>query len=215
MRAFFIQHIDALITTGLGLWITVYSWRQRERLRASPKKLVRALPVLAPLVVAFGLLQFVLGSQPAQVWQRVYTSDQRASAEFPCATTSETATDSAQGVSIKRLTVNCNVPQRDINLRLSYNEIPPEGASLTIEQRIDGLTNYFQQQGFTIVSSVPDAQGDIPGYRIVIEKDHGQTRSLMRVAIAPKAIYRVVATSTSGFHDDPVIGRFVDSFTVR
>src|SRR5439155_18801916 len=215
MRTFFIQHIDAVITTALGLWITVYSWRKRERLRASPKKLARALPVLAPLVVVFDLLRSQIDSQPASVWQRAFTSDQRASAEFPCATTTEAATDSAQGVSIRRLTVNCNVPQRDINLRLSYNEIPREGAGLTIEQRLDGLRAFFSQQGFTITSCVPDGHGDVPGYRIVIEKDHGKTRCLTRVAITPNAIYRAVATSTSGFHDDPVIARFVDSFSLQ
>lgn len=215
MRAFLIQHVDALISTGIGLWITVYSWRHRDRLRSSPKKLARALPILAPLVLVFGLLRFVLDSQPAYVWQRAVTSDQRASAEFPCATTTDTATDSAQGVSIRRLTVNCNVPQRDINLRLSYNEIPPEGTGLTDEQRLDGLKSFFQQQGFAIISSVPDAHGEIPGYRILVEKDQGKTRCLMRVAIAPKAIYRAVATSTIGFHDDPVIARFVDSFNMQ
>jgi hypothetical protein len=215
MRSFLILHVDAIITTTLGLWITVYAWRQRERLRASPKKLARALPVLAPLVVVFGLLRFVLDSQPRYLWQRAFTSDQRASAEFPCATTTDSATDSAQGVSVRRLTVNCNVPQRDINLRLSYNEIPPEGAGLTIEQRLDGLRSYFEQQGFTIVSCVPDRHGDVPGYRIVIEKDGGKIRCLTRVAIAPKAIYRAVATSTSGFHEDAVITRFVDSFTLQ
>jgi len=215
MRAFLIQHVDALITTALGLWITVYSWRQRERLRASPKKLARALPVLAPLVVVFGLLRFVLDSQPAYVWHRAFTSDQRASAEFPCATTTETATDVAHGVSIQRLTASCNVPQRDINLRLTYNEIPPEGAGLTVEQRFEGLKSFFQQQGFAIISSVPDAHGAIPGYRILVEKDQGKTRTLIRVAIAPKAIYRAVATSTIGFHDNPVIARFVDSFRMQ
>lgn len=51
MRAFLIQHVDAVITTALGLWITVYSWRGRERLRANPKKVARALPILAPLIV--------------------------------------------------------------------------------------------------------------------------------------------------------------------
>jgi hypothetical protein len=113
------------------------------------------------------------------------------------------------------LTVHCNVPQRDINLRLSYNEIPPEGAGLTVEQRLDGLKSFFQQQGFAITSTVPDAHGDIPGYRILVEKDQGKIRCLLRVAIAPKAVYRAVATSTSGFHDDPVIGRFVDSFSMQ
>ncbi|PYJ84114.1 MAG: hypothetical protein DME22_13925 [Verrucomicrobia bacterium] len=196
----------------MGLLITVYSWRQRARLRASPKKLTRALPLLAPLVVVFGLLRFVLDSQPAYVWRRAFTGDKRASAEFPCAISTETATDSAQGVSIRRLTVNCNVPRRDINLRLSYNEIPPEGAGLTIEQRLDGLRTFFTQQGFTIISCVPDGHGDVPGYRIVIERDGAKTRCLTRVAIAPKAIYRAVATSTSGFHEDPVITRFINSF---
>jgi hypothetical protein len=215
MRVFLIQHVDALITTAVGFCITVYSWQQHERLRASSKKLVRALPVLAPIVVVFGLQQFVFDSHPAYVWQRVYTSDQRASAEFPCANTTETTTDSAQGVSIRNLTVNCNVPQRDINLRLSYNEIPPEGAGLTVEQRLDGLKSFFKRQGFDIVSCGPDGHGDIPGYRIVLEGDRGKIRYVTRVAIAPNAIYRVLATSTSGFHDDPVIARFVDSFRIQ
>ncbi len=215
MRAFLIQHIDALISTACGLGLTLWSWRQRERLRASPKKLARALPILAPLVLVFGLLQFVIDSQPVDAWQRVATSDQRASAEFPCATTTDTAIDSAQGISIRRLTINCNVPHRDINLRLSYNEIPPEGAGLTPEQRLEGVQSFFQQQGFAIVSSVPETQGEIPGCRLVVEKDHGKTRCIMRVAIAPKAIYRAVATSTSGFHNDPVIARFLDSFRLQ
>jgi hypothetical protein len=86
---------------------------------------------------------------------------------------------------------------------------------LTIEQRLDGLRSYFAQQGFTIVSCVTDGHGDVPGYRIVIEKERGKIRCLTRVAIAPKAIYRAVATSTSGFHDDTVIARFIDSFTLQ
>ena len=195
--------------------ITVYSWLHRERLRASPKKLARALPILSPLVVVFGLLQFALDSHPSYAWQRASTNDGRASAEFPCTTTSETATDSAQGVSIKRLTVSCNVPHRDINLRLSYNEIPPEGAGLTVEQRLDGLRSFFQQQGFTIISCVPEPYGDVPGYRIVLEQGQGKVRLLTRIVIAPKAIYRALATSTSGFHADPVISRFIDSFSIQ
>lgn len=215
MRALLIQHPDAIITTALGLWITIFAWRARERLRASPRKVVRALPVLAPLLVVFGLLRFALDSAPPYAWQRNYTSDQRASAEFPCPATSKAATDSAQGVTLTRLTVNCNVPQRDINLRLSYNEIPPEGAGLTIEQRLEGLRTFFEQQGFKIVSYVPEAHRNVPGYRILIEKDGGKIRCLTRVAITPKAIYRAVATSTSGFHDDAVIPRFIDSFTLQ
>ncbi|MCX6905475.1 MAG: hypothetical protein NTW03_18755, partial [Verrucomicrobia bacterium] len=151
----------------------------------------------------------------AYAWRRAVTSDNRASAEFPCTTITQAATNSAQGVSIRQITVQCSVPQRDINLRLSYNEIPPEGAGLTVEQRLDGLRAVFQQQGFAVISCVPDNHGNVPGYRFVVEMDHGKTRSLMRVAITPKCIYRAVATSTSGFHDDPVIARFVDSFSLQ
>jgi len=62
---------------------------------------------------------------------------------------------------------------------------------------------------------VPDRHGEVPGYRMVIEKDDGKNRLLIRVAITSKAIYRAVATSSSGFHDDPVITRFVNSFSLQ
>ena len=163
MRGFFIQHIDALISIGFGIGLTVYSWVHRDRLQSSPKKIVRALPVLAPLLLVFEVLRLAFDSQPAFEWRRITTGDQRASAEFPCAASTSKATDSAQGVSIKRLTIDCN----------------------------------------------------IPGFRILVEKDQGKSRSLMRVALAPSAIYRVIATSTDGFHDDPVITRFIDSFTIQ
>ena len=141
MRTFLIHHIDAVIDTALGLWITIYCWLHRERLRSSPKKLARALPILAPLILLFGVLSFTFNFQSADGWQRVSTEDQRASADFPCAATASSANDSVGGVAVKRAIVQCNVPQRDINLRLSYNEIPAEGLSQTTEQRLKVMTD--------------------------------------------------------------------------
>ncbi|MEI7535517.1 MAG: hypothetical protein WCK57_14215 [Verrucomicrobiae bacterium] len=215
MNTFFIQHIDDFISIGFGIWIAVFSWRQRERLRASQKKLVRLLPVLAPLVVVFSLLHFALDLRPSYVWQRASTSDKRASVEFPCATTNETVTDTLQGVSMQRQTLNCNLPQRDINLRLSYSEVSPEAASLSVEQRVESLKKFLQQKGFTVTSCEPDGHGDTPGYRIVYEGDHGKIQCLMRIVITPKAIYRVLATSASGFHDDSAISHFINSFNFQ
>jgi hypothetical protein len=214
MRAFLIQHIDSVITTTVGLCLTVYALRRRERLEASPKKLARAFPVLAPLVAVFGLLQFVLESQPGHLWQRASTNDQRASAEFPCLTTTETATDSALGVSVERHTVNCSVPKRDITLLMSHNEIPPEGMGLTVEQRLHALRSSFEQRGFVIVSCDSEKHGAIPGCRMVIEQDRGRNRQVIRVAISSNGIYHVIASSSAGFHDDPIITRFVDSFSL-
>ena len=37
MHAFLIRHIDALITTIAGLFMTIYTLKNRDRLRASPK----------------------------------------------------------------------------------------------------------------------------------------------------------------------------------
>jgi len=214
MKTFIIQHIDAIITTALGLGLSIYAWHQRERLRASPQKIVRALPILALLVLAFGLLRFTFESRVTYEWHRVYSADHHASAEFPRPTDAETSTDTARGVSLQNLTIQCDIPYRSINLRLSYNGIPPEGAGLTVEQRIEGMRSYFEQQGFTVASCVPEESADIPHYRIVINKGE-KTRVFLRVAITSKAIYRAMATSTDGYHDDAVITRFLDSFVIH
>ena len=206
MRAFFLRHIDALISIGIGRGLSVYAWLHRVPLFSSPKKLMHALPVLVSLLLV------ACDSKPQNSWHRVFTSDRQASAEFPSATTVKTVTDSALGISIRRETVNCDVPRRDINLHLSYNEIPPEGANLTDEQRMGGLKQFFQQQGFTVTSCIPDVHGGVSGYRILLESDRGKVHCQVRVVITKKAIYRAMATSTTGFHDDPVIPHFLNSF---
>lgn len=215
MRVFFIQHIDAIITTTLGLCATAYAWRQHQRLQTNPNWLVRNLPILAPLIVVFGLLRFIPVSQPEIIWQRVFTSDQKASAEFPKSTTTETTTDSGLGFNIERQTINCDIPRRGINLRLSYNEIPQQAAELDNTQFINDICRYFELQGCTIVSNMPNKQMDIPGYRLIMEKDHGKTMCMMQITLTPHALYRAVATSTSGFHGDPIINQFLDSFRLH
>jgi hypothetical protein len=216
MRAFLIQHIDALITTAAGLLLIAYSWRQRERLRTSPYKLTRVLPILALVVLAFGLLSFSLDYYPRYTWQPAFTSDGRASAEFPSPTTSGANNiRSPEGISIRGFAVKCNVPQKDINLILSASEILPESEGTSVEQRLEAIRLSLRQQGMKIVSDTSDAHGTIPGCRIVAEKSDGKVRCVVRLAITSNCIYRIVATATSGFHDDPVIGRFADSFTVQ
>jgi len=213
MKTFIIQHIDAIITTALGLGLSIYAWRQRERLRASPQKIVRALPILALLVLAFGLLRFTFESRVTYEWHRVFTEDQHASAEFPRPTDTEIDTTSAKGIPIRR--IQCDVPYKSINLRLSNNDIPPEGLGLSVEQRIEAILSNFKQLGFTIVACIPEKNTDVPCYRIVVEKDDRKIQYSWRIAITPKALYSAMATSTGSFPDDPVIARFLDSFTIH
>jgi len=207
MKAFIIQYIDAIIPFAGGLYGAYLSW---WRLRTSSRTSVRILRILSPLLVIFGLLQFALLSHPSYNWQRVYTNDHRASAEFPRSTTTEELPNSAGTV-----TIRCSVPNRDIDLRLSQNEIPTGSENLTAEQRLEGLKSYFSQQGVTIISCDPDDHGSIAGYRMMLEKNDNKTRILMRIAITNKAIYRAMVTSAPGFHDDPTISRFINSFTVQ
>lgn len=215
MRLYFIQYIDAIITTILGLYFTIYAYRHRERLQTNSQKLVRILPVLAPLVLVFGLLRFAMDSQQTYVWHRVYSEDKQASVEFPLEAKSETVADVFQGVSLRRFTVQCDIPYRGINLRLSYNEIPGEQEGATLEQRIGGLKFVFEQQGFTILSCIEERYEDVRYYRIIVEKDHEKIRISTRVTVTPKAVYRAMVTSSSGFHEEPSIVRFLDSFKLE
>ena len=152
--------------------------------------------------------------QPAYVWQRVFTSDQGASAEFPCATTTETATDSTKGGSIRRTTIKCTIPHRDITLHLSYNDVPPAGAGMTIEQRVAGMRRSFEEKGGTVISSVTEATGGDQAGRMVVDLEQGKARCTLRWAVKSKVTYRAIASSARTLHDDPVIARFVESFRV-
>ena len=152
--------------------------------------------------------------QPVYVWQRVVTSDRGASAEFPCPTTNETATDSSNGISIQRTTIKCTIPHRDITLHLSCNEIPAAGLRLTMDQRIAGMRSSFEQKGGKIISSNPEAIGSLQGCRMVVELEQGKARCTIRMAVKSNMTYRAIASSASALHEDPVIARFLESFSV-
>lgn len=218
MHAYLIQHIDALITTAIGIFITAYSLRDHKRLATNHSRMAQALRVLGPLIILTGFAELLVGSRAAYSWQRQFTGDRRASVEFPCPTATDTVNHSEQGVPIRRVTIACDVPNRDIDLRLTYDEIPAEAAKSVTQseaQRIDAIRSYFLQHGFAIVSDIADRHGDIPGYRILVEQRNGKMSCLLRLAMTPSALYRVAATFPSDSPDDPVVKRFVESFKMQ
>lgn len=214
MHAFLIQHVDAVVITAIGLGLTLHAWLKRESLLASPNRLVRAQPVLAPLALAFGLLRFALDSQPRYTWRWATTIDGRASAEFPCETTAESTFDVVPGGRVKRQTVRCGVPGRDIDLRLSVSELPRGAAESSLEQKLAGVRAAFEQQKMRVISTAMEDHGGVGGFRVVVESEK-DGRMIMRVAVTPNGIYRAAASSTAGFHDDPVIPRFLESFRIQ
>lgn len=211
---FLAQYIDAVIPTSGGLLFAIHSWRQRDKLRSSPKKIHRAWPYFTLLLLAIGIIRFIASSQP-YTWQRVYTDEQHASAEFPCVPKNEVTTGSVQGMPFQQATIRCDVPYRATDLRLSYNNILPESDNLSPDQRIDMMLSIVKQQGFTILSCVLENKPNTPTYKIALRHDGEKSQVLMRVAITPKAIYRAVSTSSYGFDKDSAVVRFIDSFTVQ
>lgn len=113
--------------------------------------------------------------------------------------------------------ITCNVPNKDINLRLSCNQMSPAYLDATDSKRLEAMKAGIQKQGFVITIFTNEVVGQIPIYRIVANKNDGESHMNMmtRVAFQHDAIYRVIATSSHGFQADPSISRFIDSFGIK
>lgn len=225
-----IEHIDALITIAVGLFLLVYYWRVYPQLRKAKTLKGGALP-LGLLLVLSGIGRIVLKSQlmvgptsppppasPRQTvfaWKQAFTDDKLALAKFPAPTVKDTETYLDLGGKAERHTVKCMVPERDISLALTDSPMPPGSEKVSIEKQFDHMIELSTKKGFKLITRVPEQHGDTPGCRMVLEKDNGKLRMVMRVAITPKMVYAVIAVSTAHFHDDPVITRFIDSFSLK
>jgi hypothetical protein len=212
--------IDALVSLAGGIYVCLIGFgivspsKNKEKAEIWRKKWGGFMRVAGPLIALWGVYQLVAAFAPA-TWQRVSTKDGHASAEFPSPTTSEAAVESPGGIAVKRVTVRCNVPGKEIDLRLSYSEIPTESANLTVDQRLDAFKAFLRQQGLSLISCAPDRSKPLPSYRIVSETRDGRYRSQMQIVISPTAVYRAIATSSTGLVSDPAIGRFMRSFVVQ
>jgi hypothetical protein len=215
MPAFLIEHFDSLMMMISGFGIAAYAILRPTRFRGARIWFVRNVHVLGLIVLVGGFLLFLSESFSVYSWTRLATSDGKASAEFPASATTETATDTFEGVSAQRVTVKCDVPKRDISLRLSWTDAPSKGPALTVEERIENVKFSFRERGFVISSCVAEKLGSFPCYRMIADKDGGKFRLRMRIAITSKSVYHVMAGSSSGFHDDPTIERFINSFAIK
>lgn len=232
MSQLIIEHIDALITIAIGLFLLTYYWREYPRLRKTRSFNRNALP-FGILLVLCGIGRVVLKSQlrvepqptsasqpptPRQTvfpWKQAFSSDKRAFAKFPAPTNKQTETYLDLGGKAERHTVKCMVPERDISLALTDSPMPPGSDKVPIEEQFDHMIALSTEKGYKLITRTSEQHGDIPGCRMVMEKDNGKLRMVMRVAITPKTVYAVFAVSTTPFHDDPVINRFLDSFNLN
>jgi hypothetical protein len=212
---FLVSNIDAVITTVFGMFFTIYALQKRESLSSSSNGLTRLLPVLAPLVLAFGLIQFFISgnaADPAPAWRIVHTDDGIAQVEFPTTPTRTEATDRAGEIEVHRVSHVADLEGGKLNLRLSFNEYPPGSEGLSDADRIAGMREFFIQRGFEIEE---DAELKDGIWTLLVAQPNNKARMSMRIGIMPNGIYRALATSMTGHHDDARIDRFLNSFTAN
>ena len=217
MRSFAVEHIDALITTAGGLFVTFLAYRSRRAGRVSTPTQERAfkfLRVCGPLVVVFGVLYFFM-EQSAPTWRRHTTSDGFASAEFPAAPKFEQQTDTIEGVSSQRTTLSCEVPSKDLTLLLSFSSTGSNDPNISEADRLRALKAFFEKQGSSIVRESPLRLGTLSGSALDLQRDGGKVRIWMRFVFVAGKVYRVVVSSGSSNHDDPIITHFLDSFRIE
>ena len=212
MFPFIVQHVDALITTVVGVIACFYGFRAT---RIAPSKATKVLCVCGPIVVLFGIFRLFIDQYQAPVWQRQRTSDGFASAEFPAIPQAKQQTDTVNGVSAQRTTLTYDVPNKDIALFLSFSPLPPNEPDAPDIDRIAAVKASFAQQGFSLVDESPVHLGAVSGFSLDFQRDGGKVRMWTRLAYVAGKVYRVVAASTGSHHDDPLISHYMESFRIE
>ncbi len=211
MRAFLLQHFESLVMMAASV-VVVFAFM---RVPKGHGWFFRKPYIAGGIMLAAAAFMYVSESSADYSWKRLTTSDGKASAEFPASAAAETVAATSDGLSSQRTTMKCSVPNRDIQLHLTWTDIVPDGSDPAASQRAEAMKAHLQNQGFAISSCHAEDRGQVPSYQIVADKDGGTLRIRMRIAVTSKSVYMASAVSSSGFHHDPAIGRFLDSFTAE
>jgi hypothetical protein len=203
---FLVQHIDSVIQILAGVFCTWTAFRGSSKLGIRTRK---ALQIGGPALIVIGGLLLLKPAAPPN-WERQFTSDKVASAEFPGTAIAKEATDTLGGVTVKRTSFAYNVPGKDIALFLSYSVLPENVRGLTDAQRIEGTLEYFTSQGSKLIHSEKDPTGSV--YRLTLRQEDKKATTQVALAYVGDNVYRAVASWTDGQENKLLTDRFVDSF---
>jgi hypothetical protein len=211
MKEWMVTHVDAVIPIVLGIFVCVTALFKRESPTLEGAKLRRNLPFVGAGLVAIGIFRIFtahLAVTPATPVTAT-TDDGIASAVFPQAPVRTEAVDRAPGVEVRRVTRACNF--YGIDLRLSHNEYAPGGKDIPKEVLLANVKEYFKQQGFILAES-----SEHPGglHELVMDNPDVGARQIMRIWFGPEGVYRALATTEKGHHDDPRVLAFIQSFRI-
>lgn len=236
MKQWLVTHVDALIPIVFGIVLGVQAFFKRESLTLEEAKSRKLLPTLAGALVMIGVFRLftdpTIGSHPPTLPERrelgpewkpikdldslkaaqpvtVTTDDGLVSAEFPEAPVRREAVDGGQEIQVRRVTRECDLEGGRINLRLSFNQYAPGIKGLGEATLLANLEQTFKQQGFVLLGN-PRHLDSI--WAVTFERPADGARMATCIWFGPEGIYRVLATTQKGLHDDPRAARLISSF---
>ena len=194
-----------------GLYFSLYAYRKRNVIRSSENQLYRQLTWLAPAVLVFGIIRLLMSSEPAPDWRVVSTDDGVASAQFPAAPIREEVVDEGEGISVSRVSFVTVLLNDKLNLRLSFSEYPTSSEGVAASEIYEGISASFGEMGFQVAR---ETQVESNVWSVELEQVSGSARIKTKICVMPNGVYRVMATSVDGAHDDERIDPFISSFVI-
>jgi hypothetical protein len=204
-----VHHIDSIIQLVLGGFFTWLGFRRANKLGARTTKVFK---VCGPALIAVGGVLLLLKPNADPAWQRQFTTDHVASAEFPGVATPKESTDTQGGVTVRRTSFTYDVPGKDIALFLSSSPLPEDARQLADAQRLEGTLAYLTSQGSRVVQNEQDSTGSV--HLLTMRQDEKKATMQMALAYVGDSVYRAIASWTDGQEDRSLTDRFVNSFRV-
>jgi hypothetical protein len=211
MKEWLVTHIDAVIPIVGGLCLVLTGIFKRRSGSVEDTKKQQKLRLWGTILITIGIFRIFTGSLPTTPPTPVTatTDDGKASVVFPQEPVRTEAVDEAPGVKIHRVTRACNF--KGIDLRLSYNDYVPGAKDAPKDVLLANVKEYLTQQGFILERS---SEHPGPVHELVMDKPDVGARQVMRIWFGPEGMYRAMATTEKGYHDDPRVLAFIPSFRI-
>jgi hypothetical protein len=217
--------IDALITSVIGVFVTLYGYGLLGRKRSVDmlqedreqrnRKLMR---VLGPVLIGIGLIMAMirLATLPREAdavhWARFTTDDGVGSAEFPAPP--ERKVTHAFGVEATSLILSRR--SGAVNYRLTVSDISPDAPKMSPEERLDVMRDMVLAKGaesglkYEFIQGRPLVENGVPGREMEFGAPGNNTMQV-RAFIHGSRIYRVIAVTPTSSKGDEETRRFLTS----
>lgn len=184
-------------------------------MREHSNKFFQLLPFTAPILLVIGVILFFEPKNEPINFSTVkvtLVTEGLAQVDFPKSPETTKGKDLIDGFEVARVTHLLNLAEGKVNLRFTVDEYPKEYPTFTEDLMFEATKNHLIAQGFIIEESLvlPNDTRLIKA----VQKDKG-ARIDMRLYITDREIYRILATSMKGHHEDSRIEKFMGSFKVN